>query len=198
MVGDIVIYDISQEITNCKIYPGDPSPKIIKINDINKGDLYNLSCFSMCNHNGTHADAPSHFIKDGKTIDEIPLEYFVGECYVYSHDGEITKNEAINILQKAKKYQANERILIKGNCVVTKEAAIEFKNANIKLIGNESQSIGPIDSPMEVHLILLSNNIVLLEGIDLKNVVDGKYFLCAQPLNIKGVEGAPCRAILIS
>ena len=192
-----MIFDISQEITTCKVYPGDPVPKINKINDMNNNDLYNLSTIFMCAHNGTHVDAPSHFIKDGNTIDKIPLENFVGECYVYTHNGEVSELDALNILIKAKENNACERILIKGNCVITSAAANVFAKENIKLIGNESQSIGPIDSPMEVHKILLSNNVVLLEGIVLDNVLDGVYFLCAQPLNIKGIEGAPCRAILI-
>ena len=192
-----MIIDISQEITSCKVYPGDPKPNIIKINNIEKGDLYNLSAISMCAHNGTHIDAPSHFIKEGNTVDKIPLDYFVGKCYVCIHNKDMSKNDAINIIKKAKNNNASERILIKGDCVITKEAALVFRNENIKLIGNESQSIGPIDSPMEVHLILLSNNVVLLEGIDLSNVDEGVYYLCAQPLNIKGIEGSPCRAILI-
>lgn len=192
-----MIIDISQEITSCKVYPGDPKPNIIKINNIEKGDLYNLSAISMCAHNGTHIDAPSHFIKEGNTVDKISLDYFVGKCYVCIHNKDMSKNDAINIIKKAKNNNASERILIKGDCVITKEAALVFRNENIKLIGNESQSIGPIDSPMEVHLILLSNNVVLLEGIDLSNVDEGVYYLCAQPLNIKGIEGSPCRAILI-
>lgn len=192
-----MIIDISQEITQCKVYPGDPKPTINKINDMHNGDLYNLSTIFMCAHNGTHIDAPSHFIKDGNTVEKIPLEYFVGKCYVCVHNGDVNANDAINIVEKAKLNSANERILIKGNCVITAEAANVFKNENIKLIGNESQSVGPIDSPMEVHLILLKSNIVLLEGINLNNVDEGIYFLCAQPLNIKGIEGSPCRAILI-
>lgn len=192
-----MIIDISQEITCCKVYVGDPRPKITKINSMDNNELYNLSTIYMCAHNGTHVDAPSHFIKDGNTIDKIPLENFVGECYVYTHNGDVNELDAINILEKAKMNDAGERILIKGNCIVTSEAATVFKNANIKLIGNESQSVGPIDSPMEVHKILLGSNVVLLEGIVLNNVVDGVYFLCAQPLNIKGIEGSPCRAILI-
>lgn len=192
-----MIYDISQEITKCKVYPGDPSPKVETINSFEKDDVYNLSLFSMCAHNGTHVDAPSHFIKDGKTIDQIPIDYFVGECYVYSHKGLVTRDDAIKIIKVSRENSVYERILIKGDCVVAKEAAEVFANSNIKLLGNESQSVGPIDSPMEVHLILLRNNIVLLEGICLKNINDGKYFLCAQPLNIKGIEGSPCRAILI-
>lgn len=192
-----MIYDISQEITKCKVYPGDPSPMVETINSFEKGDVYNLSLFSMCAHNGTHVDAPSHFIKEGKTIDQIPIDYFVGECYVYSHEGLVTKDDAFKILNISKENGVYERILIKGDCIVTKEAAEVFANSNIKLLGNESQSVGPIDSPMEVHLILLRNNIVLLEGICLENIKEGKYFLCAQPLNIKGIEGSPCRAILI-
>ncbi|MBQ3253993.1 MAG: cyclase family protein [Acholeplasmatales bacterium] len=191
-----MIIDISQEILTCRIYPGDPKPKLNKINDINN-DLYNLSEFSMCAHNGTHIDAPSHFIKNGKTIDEIPLDYFVGYCFVYNHNGDVLKQDAINILNKAKELDAGDRILIKGDATITLEAALVFKNSNIKLLGNESQSVGPVSSPMEVHLALLGADIVLLEGLNLADVEDGKYYLCAQPLNIKGIEGSPCRAILI-
>ena len=170
-----MIIDISQEITQCKVYPGDPKPAINKINDMHNGDLYNLSTIFMCAHNGTHIDAPSHFIKDGNTVEKIPLEYFVGKCYVCIHNKDMSKNDAINIIKKAKNNNASERILIKGDCVITKEAALVFRSENIKLIGNESQSVGPIDSPMEVHLILLSNNVVLLEGIDLSNLL----FVCS-------------------
>lgn len=192
-----MIFDISQEITNCKVYPGDPSPVINKISNMENNALYNLSTISMCAHNGTHVDAPSHFIKDGKTIDEIPLDNFVGKCYVYTHNNEVNELDAVNIIHKAKENNASERILVKGNCIITTAAAKVFKEANIKLLGNESQSVGPVDSPMEVHKILLSSNIVLLEGIVLNDVNDGVYYLCAQPLNVKGIEGSPCRAILI-
>ena len=92
---------------------------------------------------------------------------------------------------------AGERILIAGDIVVTVEAAREFAEANIKLIGNESQTVGPLNAPMEVHKILLGKEIVLLEGIVLKDVPEGKYLLCAAPLNLGGGDGAPCRAVLI-
>ncbi len=192
-----MIIDISQEITKCKVYPGDPIPKVEKLCDMSKGDSFNLSSFSMCAHNGTHVDSPSHFIKGGKTIDMMPLESFVGECFVCCAKGDLSESDAINILAKAKANGCDQRILIKGNVVVTPPAAKIFALNNILLLGNESQSVGPVDSPKEVHEILLSKNIVLLEGIKLGNVGEGKYFLCAQPLNIKGIEGAPCRAILI-
>lgn len=189
-----MIIDISQEITKCKVYPGDPKPIINKLNSISKGDMYNLSEFSMCAHNGTHVDAPSHFIEKGKTIDQIPLEYFVGECYVSKQKNDISKEDAIEIINKSNNIK---RILIKGDAIITKDAANVFKESGIYLLGTESQSVGPIENPAEVHKILLSHNIVLLEGLVLENVEEGKYYLCAQPLNIKGIEGSPCRAILI-
>lgn len=188
-----MIIDISYEITNCNVYPGDPKPKVDVVNDMNNGDLYNLSTFNMCAHNGTHIDAPKHFLKDGKAIDEIPLEYFVGDCYVYSYNGDMDEIIANDIISKT----SCKRILIKGDCVVMSSAARAFSNSGVYLLGIESQSFGPIDEPMEVHKILLGANIVLLEGLDLKKVNDGCYYLCAQPLNFKGIEGSPCRAILI-
>lgn len=192
-----MIIDISQEIKKCKVYPGDPRPEVNRICDMKNGDSYNLSSFSMCAHNGTHVDAPSHFITNGKSIDMIPLERFVGDCIVISANSLITKEAAVEILTKAKYEGVDQRILIKGDGVVSEEAASIFAENNIWLIGTESQSVGPADSPKKVHEILLSKNVVLLEGINLKNVCDGVYFLCAQPLNIEGIEGSPCRAILI-
>lgn len=189
-----MIIDITQEITTCKVYEGDPTPKVNILKSIKNNDLYNLSEFSMCAHNGTHIDAPSHFIEGGKTVDEIPLDSFVGECYVYSFDGKLDEVETIKILEKAGK---TKRLLIKGNCIVLEEGAKVLASSNLVLIGIENQSFGPDDAPMEVHKILLSKEIVLLEGLVLNNVEEGKYYLCAQPLNIKGIEGAPCRAILI-
>ena len=191
------IIDISQEVLSCKVYEGDPAPKANKIIDMEDGGVYNLSALSLCAHNGTHVDAPLHFFKDGKSVDEIALEHFVGECFVAEHNGEVSQSNARAILEKSRKVGAEKRILIKGEATVTEEAAQVFANAEILLLGNESQSVGPIDSPMAVHKILLSKNIVLLEGIVLDNARDGRYILNCAPLNIKGFEGSPCRAILI-
>ena len=159
--------------------------------------LYNLSALSMCLHNGTHIDAPRHFIKDGKTVDEIPLSTLVGVCYVAEHKGNVTASDAIEILKNAQLANAAERILLKGNLTVTEEAAKEFAKAEILLLGNEGQSVGPKDAPMAVHLALLTKGIILLEGIVLSDVNEGKYLLNAAPLNIKDTEGSPCRAWLM-
>ena len=191
------IIDISQEVLSCNTYPGDPSPKMEKLKSMEQGELYNLSLFSMCAHNGTHIDAPLHFIKDGKSIDEISCDKAVGYCYVAEHNGNMAADDASFVLEKAKAEGAGERILIAGDVTVTEEAAAVFAKAGLKLLGNEGQTVGPKDAPMRVHQILLGAEIVLLEGIVLKNVSEGKYFLSAIPLNLKGFEGAPCRAYLI-
>ena len=191
------IIDISQEVLSCKVYEGDPAPKANKIIDMEDGGVYNLSALSLCAHNGTHVDAPLHFFCDGKSIDEMALEHFVGECYVAEYNGDVLATDAREILEKARKVGAGKRVLIKGEATVTEEAAQVFAEADILLLGNESQSVGPIDSPMAVHKILLSKTIVLLEGIVLDKVQEGRYILNCAPLNIKGFEGSPCRAILI-
>ncbi len=191
------IIDISQEVLSCNVYPGDPASKAEKLLCMEQGECYNLSAFSMCAHNGTHIDAPSHFIKDGKNIDDIPLESMVGYCYVIKHDGDMNADEAAAAIEKAKITGAGERLLISGNVTVTEEAAEVFAKFGLKLLGNEGQTVGPENAPLRVHQILLGANIVLLEGIVLSDVAEGKYFLSAAPLNIKGFEGSPCRAYLI-
>ena len=188
------IYDISQELFGCAVYPGDPQPERFVTLSIKNGDICNLTAFKMCAHNGTHVDAPFHFYADGKTIDQVDLDRFIGWAYVAEHEGDISADDAKNILKAA---NGCERILVKGKAVVTKEAAQVFAQEGIKLFGNESQTVGPIDAPKEVHLIMLGAEIVLLEGIRLEKVPVGKYFLNALPLNLGGADGSPCRATLL-
>ena len=192
-----MIIDISQEVFSCKVFPGDPAPVRNRMQSIDQGDICNLTAFSMCAHNGTHVDAPFHFNNDGDTVDKVELDYFVGDCYVASCQGDVTAEDAADILSRAQASGAPSRILIAGKATVTAEAAQVFAQSNIKLLGNESQTVGPEDGPMEVHLILLGAGIVLLEGIVLTDVAEGKYFLNAAPLNLGGCDGAPCRAYLL-
>jgi len=192
-------YDISQELLGSRVFPGDPAPEREDVQRLDKGDMYNLSYIRMCAHNGTHVDAPSHFIRDGKTIEELSLKPFIGMAYVAEHQGIVTGKDAEAILRKARMKDGSpvRRILIKGKAEVSLEAAEVFAASDILLFGNESQTVGPEDAPMPVHLKLLGANIILLEGIRLGAVPDGVYLLNAAPLNIAGAEGAPCRAVLI-
>ena len=191
------VYDISQEVLSCKVFPGDPAPKATVIMSMKDGDACNLSTFYMCSHNGTHIDAPAHFYIDGKTVDQIPIDAFVGFCFVARHEGILSANDAEQIMKKATNVDAADRILIAGKATVTEDAANVFAKSKIKLIGNESQTVGPEDAPARTHEILLEREIILLEGIRLDGIEEGKYLLSAAPLNLGGLEGSPCRAILI-
>ena len=193
------VYDISQEVFGCVVFPGDPAPRREILNSMDEGGLYNLTALSMCAHNGTHVDAPYHFLNQGRTIEAIELERFVGMAYVAEHEGIVSSEDARAILKKAKEAdtEAGNRILLKGNAVVSLEAAEVFAAEGILLVGNESQTVGPEDAPMAVHKVLLGANVVLLEGIRLSEVPEGVYLLNAAPLNLAGADGAPCRAVLI-
>ena len=196
----MIIHDISQELFSCQVFPGDPAPERKILYSTEKGDVCNLTAFSMCAHNGTHVDAPFHFVQEGKTIDALALDAFVGMAYVAEHQGVVSGGDALAILQKAKDQnpEASKRILIKGKAVVSAEAARVFASEKLLLVGNESQTVGPEDAPMEVHLILLGAGVVLLEGIRLAAVPEGVWFLNAAPLNLAGADGSPCRALLIA
>ncbi len=193
------IYDISQEVFGCKVFSGDPAPKKEIVCSMENGSLYNLTVFSMCAHNGTHIDAPFHFIDSGTTVDKLPLEKAVGYAYVAECKGDLSSSDAENILCRAGciSDECAKRILIKGDATVTLEAAEVFASRGIELVGNESQTVGPESSPMAVHKILLGAGIILLEGIRLGEVSEGAYFLCAAPMSMAGSDGAPCRAVLI-
>ena len=128
----------------------------------------------------------------------------MGYCYVAVHEGDITAEDAKVIMDKANEAakeagnDCNARILVKGAATMTEEAAKVFADNKIKLFGNESQTVGPLEAPMEVHLTMLGAEIVLLEGIRLSEVDEGVYLLNSAPLNLGGSDGAPCRAILMS
>ena len=193
-----MLIDISQEVFSCHVFPGDPAPQRTTLLSIKDGAVCNLTALSMCAHNGTHVDAPYHFIQDGKTIDRIPLDRFVGPCWVSRHEGPVSGQDAAAILDKARENGAEQRILIAGKATVTEEAAQVFASHGVWLVGNESQTVGPEDAPKRVHEILLGCGTVLLEGLVLRDVAEGRYMLHAAPLNLGGSDGAPCRAYLMS
>jgi arylformamidase len=176
------IIDISQPLFKARVFFGDTAPSIRRVKTV-QHDKYNLSDISLCVHNGTHIDAPFHFIENAVGVDEIPLETFYGKCNVKEWDGNIPKG--------------CERLLIKGDYVITENDARSLAESGIRLIGVESQSVGDAENPLPVHLILLGFGVVLLEGLVLGNVEDGSYTLSAFPLSLGRCDGSPVRAVLI-
>ena len=187
------IYDISQELFSSHVYPGDKAPKRTLISDMTKGASCNVSELEMNAHNGTHMDAPRHFVCDGKTIDELELDRLIGSCAVVSAEGAV---EPEFVREVCRKYDV-KRILLKGECHLTKAAADILSECGIVLVGVESQSIATYDDPITVHVSVLGQGIAALEGLVLTEVPDGKYFLFAAPIKLGGRDGSPCRAVLI-
>lgn len=187
------IYDISQELLSSCVYPGDPAPERKQIHDISRGDMANLSTVFLCAHNGTHVDAPYHFYQEGKTIDQLDLERLIGEAYVYAFEGVMTGEDVERLMGKDRP----QRVLLKGNVLLTADAARALNEMGILLLGVEAQSVDHGSGPKEVHLELLKKEVVLLEGIRLEKVPEGRFLLNAAPLNLGGSDGAPCRAVLL-
>lgn len=187
------IYDITQELFSCNVYTGDTAPTSEAAMRISEGDPCNLTDINICVHNGTHIDAPYHFFADGRTVDEIDLAKCMGKAVVRAHSGELTAESA-----KCLTAGSPARLLIKGKAELTPEAAEIIVRSGVVLLGVEEQSVSGVEDAEEVHKILLSAEIVILEGIVLSDVPCGEYILSALPMKLGGTDGAPCRAVLIS
>ncbi len=186
------IYDITQELFTSEVYPGDVPPTYIRKLSMKEGAPCNVTVLNMCAHNGTHLDAPYHFYEDGRSIEQLDLTKCIGNCTVTEFKRQPDTETMKKVLERSEK-----RLLIKGDVVVTIELAKLMNEYNLELIGIESQSVGPVEAPREVHLELLGKEVVVLEGVRLQEVPEGNYLLSAAPIKLGGSDGAPCRAVLI-
>ena len=186
------IIDISVPFFSCPVYPGDPLPKSEKTADYKNGDIYTLSCVSACVHTGTHIDAPLHFVEDGKSIDQLGLKPFIGECLVWEANGEINQ-EAVERIPLC------ERLLIKGGgkAYFSPEGAQAAADRGILLAGIDSLSVSCKGEEAAVHTAFFKKDVFIAECLDLSKVTPGTYFLFAPPVKFDGLEGAPARAVLL-
>jgi arylformamidase len=189
------------------VWPGDNRFKRIVLRTMAEGSQSNLSCLEMNSHNGTHIDAPLHFIREGASIDQLDPAIFVGPARVVWHDGE-THIEPGDLERMP--LDGVERLLFKTRnstlwsdsafrkdyIGVTADAARVLVELGLRLVGLDYLSVGPYGKHAEPHQILLGNGVVILEGLDLRNVEPGDYELIALPLKIVGGEGSPTRAVL--
>lgn len=189
------IIDISKKFFSCDIYPGDPEPEKKILSSISEGSECNLSAVYACVHTGTHVDAPAHFVADGKEIDDLPLEPFIGECTVIEVPAGVITGDYVD-RHFPKKCQ---RLLVKGGgrAFFMDSSAQELAERGLLLIGTDSLSVGCKGNQVAPHKAFLQGGVAVLEGLDLSQVKAGNYFLFAPPVNYDGLEGAPARAVLI-
>lgn len=191
-MGELKIYDIGKELFSTPAYPGDPKPEKTPFLEIEKGAVCNLTVISMGSHNGTHLDAPKHFCKGKGGVDTIPLNKCMGTCKVAELSGEVTKERMEELLA-----DGTRKLPIKGEILLTPESAEVMADRKLDLIGVEDQTVGAGESQKIIHKILLGAEVVILEGLVLKEVNPGNYFLAAQPLKMEGLDGSPVRPVLM-
>ena len=189
------LIDISRKFFQTEVYPGDPEPEVEQICKIGENSECNLTAVHACSHTATHADAPLHFIADGKTIEEMPLDAYIGPCKVIKVPAGVITGEYVD------KYFPDdcERLLIKGDgkAFFMDSSAQELAERNLKLIGTDSLSVGCKGNQTGPHRAFLGGGVAVIEGLDLSKVEEGNYFLFAPPVLYDGLEGAPLRAVLI-
>jgi arylformamidase len=190
-------------------WPGDPGVEIERRLSIDRGDADNLSVLSMSAHTGTHMDAPLHFLKHGRPIDEMPLSAVMGPARVI----EISDPEAVKPGElHAHKIRRGERILFKtlnssrpwgedaffkDYVHISKEAASLLARRGVRTVGIDYLSVGGYKrGGVQTHVTLLKAGIWIIEGLDLSAIKPGDYDLLALPLRIAGGDGAPARVLL--
>ncbi|MDQ3323760.1 MAG: cyclase family protein [Acidobacteriota bacterium] len=206
------IYDVTFPISaETPIYEGDPNVKIETVNSIANGAAANVSHIYCGVHTATHVDAPVHFIEGGRRVHELDLERLIGDCSVV----EIDENAAAIEAKHVSGLENVERVLFKTRnshfwnepergfrtdfTYIEPEAAKILVAKNIKLVGIDYLSVEKFGSTdFATHIILLEKEVVIIEGLDLREVPAGDYELICLPLKYIGGagDGAPARTVL--
>jgi arylformamidase len=208
------IYDVSVPLSaTTPTYPGDPGIEIKQWRTLANGDAANVSLLHFGLHSGTHVDAPAHFIEGGAKVDSLPFQSLIGAAQVVEVRHDIKVIDESFVASNCDPHC--ERILFKTRnsnfwndpaqgfrpdyTFIDHSAAKRLVKSGIKLVGIDYLSVEQFQSDkFETHHILLSDNIVILEGLDLRAVAGGSYELICLPLKIAGGhgDGAPARTIL--
>jgi len=202
--------DISVPLRSGMVHwPGDPPVQIERRLALDRGEVMNLSTVSMSLHSGTHMDAPLHFLREGASLDEMPLAATVGRARVIEiRDPESIKPEHL----AGRRIRRGERILFKTRnskrcwaraefcedfVYISKEAARYLAERRVQTVGIDYISVGGFhQDTVETHQILLEAGIWIIEGLNLGGVRPGRYELVCLPLRVLRSDGAPARAIL--
>ena len=193
------------------VYAGDPPMHFTFVKDMRKGDPLTLSSYTLGAHSGTHVDAPMHFVVNGASIDQVPLDRLIGRARVI----EIPDNvQAIDAAELARDdWRGAQRILFRTRsssggwmssptfhrdfAYIAPDAAQLMADAGVQLVGVDYLSAEQFGAPApRAHQILLGKGIPIVEGLSLGPVRAGDYDLIVLPMKVGGHEAAPARAVL--
>lgn len=204
-------YDVTVPLSAAvPVFPGDPRFHMEFTHRIADGQPYNVARITMGAHSGTHVDAPYHFLADGGTVDQLPMEILIGKCRVL----EIGKRDKIERADlESQDLRDDLRVLLKTRMsgqlrvhefqqdfvYLTPDAAQYLVQAGIKLVGIDYLSVEKFGSEdFAAHHALLGAGVVIIEGLDLSEVEPGEYDMTCLPLRIVGADGSPARVVLRS
>ncbi|MCI0520280.1 MAG: cyclase family protein [Chloroflexi bacterium] len=207
------IYDISLPISPAMpTWPGDSPIELQRTARMEDGEMCNITAMSMSVHTGTHVDAPYHFLGgDTLTVERMSLKTLSGRAYVlHLPDVDLITKE---VLENADIPPRTRRLLFKTRnsalwadptapffedfVAISADGATYLVERGVKLIGVDYLSVAPFAASEPTHQILLKGGVVLVEGLDLSKVAQGRYTLHCLPLKLVASDGAPARAILI-
>ncbi len=202
-----LIYDITPPISSAlEVWPGDTPPSRDVLFDMKKGANITLSTLRATVHLGAHADAPSHYGRDGIAIHECSLEPYLGLCQVIAV--EVEKKSRVQVSDLKSPVRA-ERVLIRTGtfpdstafnqdfAALAPELVESLHHQGVRLVGIDTPSVDLFDSTdLPSHRMFLKTGMAILEGLDLSAVPEGLYELIALPLNLVGFDASPVRAVL--
>jgi arylformamidase len=208
------LYDLSVALSDdTPTYPGDPGIQIREWSTLASGDQANVSLLKFGAHTGTHVDAPAHFLAGARTVESLSLDILIGEAEVIEVPRSSYVIDEAFVRQNCR--PGTTRILFKTRnsafwdepqagfradyTYLDPRAAVELVEQGTKLVGIDYLSIEQFKSDrFETHHVLLSHGVIIVEGLDLRDVPAGKYELICLPLRIHGGsgDGAPARAVL--
>lgn len=204
------IYDLTVPISpDLPVYPGDPAVTIEKTMCLEHGDVCSVSRLGLGTHTGTHVDPPSHFVRGGAALDELPLDVLIGQARVVDVgdarviDAGVLAGFDLRGVERVLFKTRNSRLwqeargFVRDFVYIEADAAERLVGMGVRLVGIDYLSVEKFDfDAPQTHYALLRNNVVVVEGLDLSGVAAGDYELICLPLKIKDGDGAPARVVL--
>jgi arylformamidase len=204
-----MLYDLSPPVSpGLAVWPGDTPPSREILQDLARGDTVTLSTLRATVHLGSHADAPSHYGMGAPTMEQQPLEVYLGECQVLRVAAE--RNRPVTRELLAGPIVATRVLLVTGTApdpavfnrdfaALAPELIDDLHERGVRLVGVDTPSVDPADSKtLPAHHRCLAHDMAILEGLTLADVPEGRYELIALPLRLVGFDASPVRAVLRS
>jgi len=211
-VPNLELFDVTVPFSaTFPVWPGDPAVEWRPLSQMAAGSWCNVTQLVFPTHCCTHVDPPRHFIADGPTMSDLPIERWVGPCQVIAIDESVTTIESKDLIAAGFE-PGTERLILKTRnsdkwnnqpyvfetdfAALSTDAARWVVEQGIKLVGIDYLSFELFNGDGATHRMLLGNDVIAVEGLDLRKIEPGPYLLLCMPLKIQDGDGAPARVVL--